>query len=225
MNMLKKAAIIATQSSLGSSHTAKLWHQYLLSSIGGHWKELDIELDTRGTRSSILKSVQFCQDADYAIVIFCGTGTLETGDLPWEELKAMSSDSQVISEDEFNPNTPSCTLIFDCETCTSPAAPIQYPESHKIIEQIRQQYDSTISKAERGLAKLYAIGTNSQSLTFSQHLLQACATWSTNNRGILTISRAVEMANKTFTKTPYQQPAEYHCGRRVNDFPIAISTQ
>ena len=206
------------------------WSAFLLSDIGGAWREEEIVSLTNCSRNALREAVRTVANAYYTLVVFAGQGEIVKSDLPWSEAHVLLSDGESITERELNTGSPSCVLVFDCWP--------RHPSDEKVnveasragasrdpgrdLPKYRALFDQSLTAAEKGLVKVYAIaqsGVSTPNETFSERLLDIANRWASENRGVLSIQEAVSLA----AKASPNQNAEYQGGRRLRHFPLAVS--
>jgi hypothetical protein len=206
------------------------WQQFLQSNPGGVWQEVVIAKDY--DRKRLLAAVNSAQGANYSLVVFAGHGQAVTSNLPWPETQLFLSNGDSILERELNPGTPSCTLILDCCRRSSEEDQVTVLVKHALFfehedekEKYRALYDESLKAAERGLVKIYAtaVGTAAADKpSFSQHFLYRANLWAERNQGVLTLQEGISLATEAMRTIDPQQRPEYHGGRRLRHFPLAV---
>jgi len=203
------------------------WSAFLLSSPGGAWREEEIVQLTDCDRNALRNAVSTSAGVHYSLVVFAGYGKLVKGKLPWDEAQVTLRNGDCVAERELNPGTPSCTLIFDCwasviEERGADSSERGNPRDlDRDSAKYRALYDQSVMAAESGLAKVYALaqdGVAAPNETFSQHLLAIASRWAADNHGVLSLQEGVSLAAEARSN----QRVEYHGGRRLRHFPLAV---
>jgi len=235
--MNRKAILIAVSSQSnpipGVYEDCDLWHNFLLSYSGGVWNKNEIIPLKDCNRKTLLAAVNSAKDAHYSLIVFAGHGQSIKTDLPWNETQVFLGNDEQMLECELNPGTPRCTLILDCcrqsPEITESTALIKkgmLHESKSDPVKCRAAYNQSLENAEGGLIKIYstAIGKSADDIpSFSQHLLYQANEWSKQNYGILTFQQGGALAADAIQKRNPQQIPEYHGGRRLRHFPLAVN--
>lgn len=205
---------------------------YLKSNVGGAWASDEIICENNPTRDQIVRAVKEAITVDYTMVYFAGHGEATKSELPWTETRMYLSSGETITEREINPGSPRCTLIMDC--CLRMPDPDEgklLTKTSMLSESINRGaeyhnlYMNNLSAAESGLVKIFVtkVGNAVADLhSFTQHLLKDSNIWASNNRGILHLGEAVELAQNSMKLENSQQQPEYRGGRRLRHFPFAV---
>ncbi|MEI6197031.1 MAG: hypothetical protein WCS42_22170, partial [Verrucomicrobiota bacterium] len=198
----------------------------------GSWEPEEIICQQNPGLDSILKSVTEAKGAEYSLVYFAGHGEVVKTDLPWPETRMQLGSGQTISEREINPGSPRCTLIMDCCSRTPEqdekkllVRTSMLLEHGKDRAEFRNLYQQSLTAAESGLVKIIVTkvgGSAAGTHSFTQHLLNEANIWTSNNRGILYLGDAVELAKNSMKRENPQQQPEYQGGRRLRHFPFAV---
>lgn len=237
--MTRKAILIAAspQSSPvpGVYTDVDWWDVFLRSNPGGVWSTSEIYIAKDYKKDAILKLITSAKSCDYSLVVFAGHGQTLKTDMPWAEAQLLLSEGNSLSEREINPGSPRCTLIMDC--CRGLADEEEPTELIKEAAELERANDpdaccalftKTLAAAESGLVKIYsrAVGSaTADTRSFTKHLLFGAAKWAGLSQGVLTLNEAVGRTAQGMTTSNPQQKPEYHGGRRLRHFPLAVSPQ
>ena len=210
----------------GAIRDAEAWQKYLRSNIGGAWSDSEISI-LRNPTPSEMKALISRRSDDYNFITFSGHGyvashtnetmiCLQGGSLSETDLITPASRSTVILD--------SCRGILSAHF--SEALCSEMYKSFVDSQRYRTLFDNAISRAEKGVCQLYgcSFGEAAQESKaggeFTQALIQAGESW--NERGVLSLHRAFEHAEKILQRTSPGQTPESKLGRRLNHFPFAV---
>jgi hypothetical protein len=235
--MTRKAILLSASPSsapIPGVHTdIASWQLFLSSNPGGAWSRQEIVHLNNCDREAALAAVRSAKDVDYSLIVFAGNGEILKGDLPWPEAQVLLSNGDSLPERELNPRTPRCTIIFDCcrrtsdydesAALTKDAAPL--PAEQDTVK-LRALFDQSLTTAESGLVKIYAIEAATAAAhepSFSRQLLYQANAWAKQHHGALSLQQGVSLAAEATRKTNPLQKPEYQGGRRLHHFPLAVS--
>jgi hypothetical protein len=203
----------------------RAWKKFLSSSFGGSWTDDEI-IDLSGKDKAAI-SVELGRGAgvDYSLVCFSGHGCLVKDRFGFSVTKVLITDRDEMLEYELNPESPWCTMVFDCcrklpteekvafanETITTPW-----------IDDTRTRFEEELRKCERGLVKVFAADVGeaaADNRSFSRVLISVAQNLDNYSDGVLRINKAVQLAGEAM---PKQQNPVYEGGRRLRHFPFAV---
>lgn len=234
--MRRKAILLAasskTASAIGSFSDLAAFASFLRSAHGGGWKADEVYQKESASRDEITTAIGAAKVADYCLIFFSGSGEIIKTDLPWSEMQITLASGENMSERDLNSGSPRCAIIFDCSRMTTQQHSerlqdwrFTLPEPSKSSAELRACYDDGLAAAESGLVKAYATPKSRAVIdgrSFTEHLLNECNSWLQNNHGTLHLGDAVQLANQAIIHAGAHHVVEYHGGRRLHDFPLAI---
>jgi hypothetical protein len=205
-----------------------LFSNFLMSEIGGGWREAEISQHTNPSRNLVLSSIDEANDSDYTLVYFIGKGSTQKMGRPWAEF-AIHLNSEMVSERELNSGAQRMCQIFDCtlnsqlpEGNQLPALSPRPPRHTGRQEIFRDLYENSLKKAEQGIVKLLATGHSTDISSFTALLISETRQWALHHKGVLSLNEAIDRAKASQALQNPNVIAEYNCGRRLHDFPFAI---
>jgi hypothetical protein len=161
--------------------------KFLLSPIGGLWKDGEIITKIKPTKIELLKEIEVLKSVDYGLVIFSGHGW-HSGQL--DETMVKLNDNESISSKELRKGAPKQTLILDCcrEIHSEPVKKMFECAFEKMSSQIHPEdcrffYDNQIIKCANSIIVLYGCDINEtagESLSggyFSYRLINSSKEW------------------------------------------------
>lgn len=203
----------------------RAWRKFLTSPCGGSWTNGEI-IDLSGkARNVIATEIRRGGDADYSLVCFSGRGRLVKDRFGFSTTKLFVNDRDEMMEDECNPGSPWCTMVFDCslkrlakeKAALSGKMPgVSFPEDARV------RFEEELLKCETGLVVACfadAGGTTANKRSFSQALLSVVRKRESYSDGVLRIDQAVRLAGNAM---PKRHAPVYEGGRRVRHFPFAL---
>lgn len=204
------------------------WRSYLRSSVGGCWRDDEIQVVKCVDKKLVEEAVDSARSADYAIVCFSGHGDIVKDRFGFSCTRAYLNDSLTITEDELNPGSARCALFLDC--CRHPvekeyAVPSldSLTESFSLRKDTRQIFDDAVARCEKGFIKVYAAAWDESAdddKSFTRTLIGVAEEWARTETGVLTLKDAVPLAS---AELDWQQNPVYAGGRRLGHFPFAVS--
>lgn len=209
----------------GVTADIRAWKQFLISPFGGSWTDDEI-VDLSGkARNMIATEIRRGGDADYSLVCFSGRGRLVKDRFGFSTTKLFVNDREEMMEDECNPGSPWCTMVFDCslkrlakeKAALSGKMPgVSFPEDARV------RFKEELLKCETGLVVACfadAGGTTANKRSFSQALLSVVRKRESYSDGVLRIDQAVRLAGNAM---PKRHAPVYEGGSRVHHFPFAL---
>lgn len=209
----------------GVAEDIRAWKQFLSSPFGGSWTAEEI-IDLSGkNKSAISLAIMNARVADYSLVCFSGHGCLVRDRFGFSVTKVFVNDQDEMMENEINPGTPWCTMVFDC--CR------KHPTEEKVafaneafepewIDNTRTRFEEELVKCEMGSVKVFAADVDeaaADNRSFSRVLISVARNRDNYSDGVLRINKAVQLAGEAM---PPQQNPVYGGGRRLRHFPFAV---
>ena len=211
---------------------ASTFDSFLRSNLGGAWISEEIFRAENASRDQINTALRRSREADYSLLFFAGHGDVVKMDRPWTEMRLFLASGETITERELNPGSRRCTLMFDCcRRAAEQIAPGRLAEPSgplprgKDSSWSRTAYEQSLSAAEAGLVKMFAVGTDRIATggnSFTQYLIKETIRWAAENKGVLTLDQALSLATNAMEKNMAEQKADYRGGRRLRHFPFAV---
>ena len=203
----------------------RAWRKFLVSPCGGSWKDCEI-VDLSGkARNVIAAEIRRGGDADYSLVCFSGRGRLVKDRFGFSTTKLFVNDLDEMMEDECNPGSPWCTMVFDCShkcPARERAAFAGKMPGVSSPEDARVRFEEEVLKCETGLVVVRAAdagGTVEDKRSFSRTLMAVAQNPDNYSGGFLRIDQAVRLAGNAM---PKRHAPVYEGGRRVRHFPFAL---
>lgn len=221
------------------------FQNYLVTSEGGAWEPWEIETLFNPTTSALDTHLSRMASADYAFVTFSGHGEHHVG-ASINETSAILNAKESCYAREINPRNRRHFVIIDCcrsvvhiskrwdkSAATILASNAAPPRISR--EEARRRFDTMAMDAEEGRVVAYSCNINQTAGEdpngsggyFSKAMVDLPETWAWNANPslILTIPEAFGMAKQKTLADNAPQEAVLELGRRMRNFPYAISTR
>jgi hypothetical protein len=236
--MKRKALIIGASPDsdylAGVARDVKNWENFLLSPVGGSWRNSEVKVLREPTKAEALNASAWMEDSDYGKIIFIGHGYIEDDELGSPVTFFNLNEDEVVSERELNPRTPWFIQIMDC--CRKYIPVEEAINFSKISASVlalnedtaRSLYDTAISRSEKGLVRMYAADLSQGAAdeeSFSDVLIRQALKWSRGHSGILDSKHAFELVRQYLQESNPQQTPVHNAGRRHRYFPVAVGGQ
>jgi hypothetical protein len=208
----------------------ELYKSFLLSLLGGEWREEEITELWSPTRIVLLNLLRQIRN-DYTFLTFSGHGYVFPAD---ERTYVNLAGEDVASDYELISQSPRRTIIIDACRSYNPIPAPSPPPLQKLAEALtfettRQIFDQSLSRAEKGTIILYSTGSdeaadsNEKGGFFTQSILNGARQWyNTTSEDVLDVHKAFVRAGSILQTYPGPQHPEIKTGRRNKMFPFAV---
>jgi hypothetical protein len=247
MSVNRKSLLIANPGIEGSDKYCsgviadiKNFKDFLLSPIGGLWKDEEIIIKNKPSKAELLNSINLLKNTEYALIVFSGHGWHSS---QLNETMLQLNDKEDINSKELRQGAPKQTLILDCcrVICKELLEKILEYAFQKTLSQIhpedcRLYYDNRIKECPGSLTVLYSCdinetaGETSKGGYFSYSLINSSKEWAsrttidtTKECSIFSIVQAFEKAQNIVREVSgKRQNPQIEKPRSEKYFPFCI---